>query len=104
MIFSKLLLLTIVLVADTAEMAPPKWRGRLNTIVQCGTISGIVVGSAINIGTYHILWGWRLSLGLAAVPGSVLLLGKPGIFGFLQAFNACAACDASDLVVLRCLI
>ena len=63
--------------ADTAEMAPPKWRGRLNTIVQCGTITGIVVGSAINIGAYHILWGWRLSLALAAVPGSILLLGKP---------------------------
>ena len=31
-------------------MAPPKWRGRLNTLVQCGTITGIVVGSGINIG------------------------------------------------------
>lgn len=61
----------------TAEMAPPKWRGRLNTIVQLGTISGIVVANAINIGTNRLLWGWRLSLGLAAVPGSVLLLGKP---------------------------
>lgn len=62
----------------TAEMAPPKWRGRLNTIVQLGTISGIVVANAINIGTNRLLWGWRLSLGLAAVPGSVLLLG--GLF------------------------
>ena len=60
----------------TAEMAPPKWRGRLYTIVQLGTISGIVVANAINIGTNKLLWGWRLSLGLAAVPGSVLLLGK----------------------------
>lgn len=57
-------------------MAPPKWRGRLNTIVQLGTISGIVVANAINIGTNRLLWGWRLSLGLAAVPGSILLLGK----------------------------
>ena len=31
-------------------MAPPKWRGRLNTLVQCGTITGIVIGSGINIG------------------------------------------------------
>lgn len=60
----------------TAEMAPPKWRGRLNTLVQLGTISGIVVANAINIATDNLLWGWRLSLGLAAVPGLVLVLGK----------------------------
>ena len=30
----------------------------------------------INIGTYNIRpWGWRLSIGLAAVPGIILLLG-----------------------------
>ncbi|BDA50848.1 Sugar transport protein MST4 [Coccomyxa sp. Obi] len=62
----------------TSEMAPPKWRGRLNTLVQCGTITGIVVASAINIGTSRVLWGWRISLALAAVPGTILLLG--GIF------------------------
>ena len=60
----------------TAEMAPPKWRGRLNTLVQLGTISGIVVANAINIATNSLLWGWRLSLGLAVVPGLVLVLGK----------------------------
>lgn len=33
----------------------------------------------INIGTYNIRpWGWRLSLGLASVPGTILLLG--GLF------------------------
>ena len=33
----------------------------------------------VNIGTYNIRpWGWRLSLGLAAIPGTILLLG--GIF------------------------
>ncbi|EIE26164.1 general substrate transporter [Coccomyxa subellipsoidea C-169] len=62
----------------TSEMAPPRWRGRLNTLVQCGTITGIVIASAINIGTSRVVWGWRISLGLAAVPGSILLLG--GIF------------------------
>ena len=40
----------------TAEMAPPRWRGRLNTLVQCGTITGIVIASAINIGTNRIIW------------------------------------------------
>jgi MFS family permease len=59
----------------TSEMAPPRWRGRLNTLVQCGTITGIVIASAINIGTSRIVWGWRISLALAAVPGSILLLG-----------------------------
>ena len=62
-------------------MAPPKWRGRLNTIVQLGTISGIVVANAINIGTNKLLWGWRISLGLAAVPGTVLLLGEHNLLG-----------------------
>lgn len=57
-------------------MAPPKWRGRLNTLVQLGTISGIVVANAINIGTNNLLWGWRLSLGLAALPGTVLVMGE----------------------------
>ena len=57
-------------------MAPPKWRGRLNTLVQLGTITGIVVANAINIATDNLIWGWRLSLGLAAVPGLVLVLGK----------------------------
>ena len=57
-------------------MAPPKWRGRLNTLVQLGTISGIVVANAINIATNSLLWGWRLSLGLAAVPGLVLVFGN----------------------------
>lgn len=61
----------------TAEMAPPRWRGRLNTLVQLGTIGGIVVANAINIGTNNVIWGWRLSLGLAAVPGLILLMGEP---------------------------
>ncbi len=43
--------------------------------MQCGTITGIVIASAINIGTSRVVWGWRISLGLAAVPGSILLLG-----------------------------
>ena len=67
----------------TAEMAPPKWRGRLNTLVQLGTISGIVVANAINIGTNNLLWGWRLSLGLAAVPGTILVMGRCTYWAFV---------------------
>ncbi len=45
-------------------------------MVQTGTFLGLVVASAINVGTNYLVWGWRLSLGLAAVPGAILLLGK----------------------------
>jgi len=42
-------------------------------------IAGILIAQGINIGTYNIRpWGWRLSLGLASVPGTILLLG--GLF------------------------
>ena len=54
----------------------PRWRGRLNSMVQTGTFTGLVVASAINVGTNYLVWGWRLSLGLAAVPGAILLLGE----------------------------
>ena len=60
-----------------------RWRGRLNTIVQLGTISGIVVANAINIGTNKWIAGWRISLGLAAVPGTVLLLGEQHLLHLL---------------------
>lgn len=41
--------------------------------------AGILIAQVINIGTYNIRpWGWRLSLGLASVPGTILLLG--GLF------------------------
>lgn len=60
-------------------MAPPRWRGRLNTLVQLGTITGIVVANAINIATNNLGWGWRLSLGLAALPGTVLVMGEPSL-------------------------
>ena len=63
-------------VAVTHMMMLDRWRGRLNTIVQLGTISGIVVANAINIGTNKWIAGWRISLGLAAVPGTILLLGE----------------------------
>lgn len=42
-------------------------------------VAGILIAQLINIGTYNIRpWGWRLSLGLASIPGTILLLG--GLF------------------------
>ncbi|KAK9807820.1 hypothetical protein WJX72_010227 [[Myrmecia] bisecta] len=62
-----------------AEVAPPQWRGALNSLFQLCTVTGILIAQAINIGTIkNVPWGWRLSLGLAAVPGTLLLLG--GLF------------------------
>lgn len=61
----------------TAEMAPPTWRGRLATLVQAGTTTGIVVANALNLGFNFVPFGWRFSLALAAVPGAILLLGVP---------------------------
>lgn len=82
----------------TAEMAPPKWRGRLNTLVQLGTITGIVVANAINIATDNLLWGWRLSLGLAAVPGLVLVLGKHFLYAQLLMWAAEADIPSHKLI------
>ncbi|XP_077224701.1 sugar transport protein 5-like [Tasmannia lanceolata] len=59
-----------------SEMAPPKWRGAFNTGFQLFIGVGVVASNLINYGTTHIHgWGWRLSLGLAAVPATIMTLG-----------------------------
>ncbi len=83
----------------TAEMAPPRWRGRLNTLVQLGTIGGIVVANAINIGTNNLIWGWRLSLGLAAVPGLILLMGELSSCNLDACQFGCSSCMHAALPV-----
>eukprot|EP00249_Psilotum_nudum_P021850 c28281_g1_i1 orf=949-2544(+) len=62
-----------------SEMAPAKLRGGLNMMFQLSTTLGIFVANMINYGTQKIHpWGWRLSLGLAAVPATCMIIG--GIF------------------------
>ncbi|CAM6105051.1 unnamed protein product [Calypogeia fissa] len=61
-----------------SEMAPAQLRGALNICFQLATTIGILVANLINYGTgkpkvQH--WGWRLSLGLAIVPATMLTLG-----------------------------
>jgi MFS family permease len=57
-------------------MAPAKLRGGLNIMFQLAITIGILCASLINYGTNKATpWGWRLSLGLAAVPASFLTLG-----------------------------
>lgn len=60
-------------------MAPSKIRGAVNQLFQLTTCLGILIANFINYGTEKIHpWGWRLSLGLATVPASLMFIG--GIF------------------------
>ncbi|KAL5201273.1 hypothetical protein ABZP36_035627 [Zizania latifolia] len=57
-------------------MAPAHIRGALNIMFQLATTMGIFTANMINYGTQHIkLWGWRLSLGLAALPALLMTVG-----------------------------
>ncbi|KAJ1382385.1 Sugar/inositol transporter [Sesbania bispinosa] len=62
-----------------SEMAPTHLRGGLNMMFQVATTFGIFTANMINYGTQKIKpWGWRLSLGLAAIPALLMTVG--GIF------------------------
>ncbi|XP_042490564.1 sugar transport protein 14-like [Macadamia integrifolia] len=62
-----------------SETAPPKIRGSINQLFQLTTCLGILVANIINYFTDKIHpWGWRLSLGLAMVPATLMFIG--GIF------------------------
>lgn len=62
-----------------SEMAPTHLRGGLNMMFQLATTLGIFTANMINYGTERLHpWGWRLSLGLAAVPAILMTIG--GIF------------------------
>ena len=60
-----------------SEMAPAQLRGALNIAFQMCTTLGILAANLINYSTQNIHnWGWRLSLGLAAVPAGIITLGS----------------------------
>lgn len=60
-----------------SEMAPFHMRGALNIMFQLATTIGILAAQLINFGTqYAEPWGWRMSLGLAAVPAAILVIGS----------------------------
>ncbi|KAK4481240.1 hypothetical protein RD792_012123 [Penstemon davidsonii] len=62
-----------------SEMAPAKIRGAVNQLFQLTTCLGILIANFVNYGVERIHpWGWRLSLGLAAVPATLMFIG--GIF------------------------
>ncbi|XP_065627098.1 hexose carrier protein HEX6 [Quercus suber] len=60
-----------------SEMAPAKYRGAFNNGFQFSVGIGALSANLINFGTQKIKggWGWRISLGMAAVPALSLTLG-----------------------------
>lgn len=59
-----------------SEMAPTHIRGGLNMMFQLATTLGIFSANMVNYGTSKLEpWGWRLSLGLAAVPALLMTVG-----------------------------
>jgi MFS family permease len=57
-------------------MAPAKVRGAVNQLFQLTTCLGILIANFVNYATEKIHpWGWRLSLGLATVPATVMFIG-----------------------------
>jgi len=59
-----------------AEVSPPRWRGGFISAFPLFISIGYLVANLINYGTSRIPdWGWRLSLGLAAVPAAVMVVG-----------------------------
>ncbi|KAJ0970036.1 hypothetical protein J5N97_022913 [Dioscorea zingiberensis] len=58
-------------------MAPPKLRGALNIGFQLATTIGILAANLVNYGTNKIKgrYGWRISIGMAAIPAVIITLG-----------------------------
>ncbi|KAG0454873.1 hypothetical protein HPP92_024165 [Vanilla planifolia] len=62
-----------------SEISPPKIRGAVNQLFQLTTVVGILVAEVINYFTEKLHpWGWRLSVGLATVPATLMFVG--GLF------------------------
>ncbi|KAG4907383.1 hypothetical protein AAZX31_20G093300 [Glycine max] len=58
-----------------SEMAPAKIRGALNMGFQMMITIGILIANLINYGTSKLENGWRISLGVGAVPAVLLCFG-----------------------------
>eukprot|EP00249_Psilotum_nudum_P012041 c23550_g1_i2 orf=361-1887(-) len=60
-----------------SEMAPPHARGSLNLLFALNISLGSLIAKIMNYWAAKIHpWGWRLSLGLAALPGLLLTVGS----------------------------
>ncbi|GBF93250.1 hypothetical protein Rsub_05982 [Raphidocelis subcapitata] len=58
-----------------SELAPAHLRGMFNVQFQLFITLGILSGQVVNYLTQHSVIGWRLSLGIAAAPALLLMLG-----------------------------
>ena len=59
-----------------SETAPARWRGAFTSAYNAFVVVGILSATVTNYFTNRIPgWGWRVSLGLAAVPGAAVVLG-----------------------------
>ncbi|KAJ7965708.1 Sugar transport protein [Quillaja saponaria] len=63
-----------------SEVAPARWRGAFNSGFQFCIGFGVVAANSINFGTAKHSWGWRLSLGLAIVPATIMTIGALFIY------------------------
>ncbi|KAK3206471.1 hypothetical protein Dsin_020517 [Dipteronia sinensis] len=60
-----------------SEISPAKYRGALNIVFQLLITVGILIANMINYGTSRLHpYGWRVSLGGAAVPALILFVGS----------------------------
>jgi MFS family permease len=59
-----------------AETSPARWRGAFTTAYSIFLVLGSLAATVTNYFTNGIpVWGWRVSLGLAAVPAAIVVLG-----------------------------
>ena len=59
-----------------SEIAPTHLRGGLNILFQLNVTIGILFANLVNYGALKIpIWGWRVSLSIAGIPGLCLTLG-----------------------------
>ncbi|XP_071687690.1 sugar transport protein 8-like [Rutidosis leptorrhynchoides] len=59
-----------------SEIAPPKFRGGLNVCFQLFVTAGILFANIVNYFTSTHPYGWRISLGGAAIPALFLAIGS----------------------------
>ncbi|CAL5027135.1 unnamed protein product [Urochloa decumbens] len=59
-----------------SESAPARWRGAFTSAYNAFIVIGILFATVTNYFTDRIpVWGWRVSLGLAAIPSVVIVAG-----------------------------
>ncbi|CAL5031712.1 unnamed protein product [Urochloa decumbens] len=59
-----------------SETAPARWRGAFTSAYNAFLVIGILSATITNYFTNRIpVWGWRVSLGLAAVPSAIIVVG-----------------------------